>query len=357
MRTHYETLEIPRKADAATVRTAYRKLALLHHPDRSKASNAGARFSAIAEAYAVLSDPDRRREYDLALTLESERQTRASARVQAAQTTAPVGGSRVRPSVAADLARLAALFSRGKFLEAESLAHAVLESYPREGAPYAILGDIARARGEINHAANMYAHAVQMEPRNVLYQQRYDELLARAAPGASAAAGRGQGEVAAYGTAILVACFGSCYMALANERPMLPRLGLIDTMTLGAVVMLFLIGVAIGASFSVGGVLDRFTSVSFSASGRLSPTVALASVAVVSFWAAVALYASLALAQRTSNVSVTRLTGATIGAILLATLAALASPVLAPGQILLWGGNLAYLGAVCGWMTADALRR
>ncbi len=356
MRTHYETLDIPRKADAAAIRTAYRKLALLHHPDRSTAPGAAAKFSALAEAYAVLSDPDRRREYDVALVFADERQARASARVQATAATAPMGSSKVRVSVASDLTRLAALFSRGKFLEAEALAQAVLESNPREGAPYAILGDIARARGEINYAANMYAHAVQMDPRNVLYQKRYEELLAKAAPGAAAARG-GQGPVAALGTAFLVAGFGSCYMALANERPMLPKVGLIDTLTLGTVVMLFLIGVAIGAAFSVGGVIDRFSSVSFSASGRLSPTVALASVAVVSFWAAVALYATLAMAQRTTNVSVTRLVCATVGAVLLATLAALMSPVLNPFQVLLWGGNLAYVGAVCGWMTADALRR
>lgn len=356
MRTHYDVLGIPKSADASTIRTAYRKLALLHHPDRSSDPNAANRFAIIAEAYAVLSDPDKRRDYDTQLVLQSEREARASVRAQAAQAYAPSGPGKARTIVATELARLSALFSRGKFIEAESLAHTILESHPREAAPYAVLGDIARARGELNHAANMYAHAVQMEPRNPLYQQRYEELLTRAAPGAAAARGA-PNDVAAYATAGVVTVVGSCYMALANERALFPRAGLIDSLTLGALVMLFLMGVCMGASFSVGSVVDRFASVSTTSAGRLSPTVALASVAFVSFWAAAILYAVIGITQKTSYVSVTRLMAATVGTTLVAALAAALSPALAAWQILLWGGNLIYIGALCGWMSADALRR
>lgn len=63
-RDYYEVLGIPRDADAKAIKDAFRKLALKYHPDRNKAPEAEARFKEIAEAYAVLSDPKKRADYD-----------------------------------------------------------------------------------------------------------------------------------------------------------------------------------------------------------------------------------------------------------------------------------------------------
>ncbi len=63
-RDYYEVLGIPRDADRKAVKDAFRRLALQYHPDRNKAPEAEARFKEIAEAYAVLSDPKKRAEYD-----------------------------------------------------------------------------------------------------------------------------------------------------------------------------------------------------------------------------------------------------------------------------------------------------
>ncbi len=350
-RTHYDNLGVKPQATASEIRTAYRRLVLVHHPDRSRALDAADKFRALVESYQVLSDPVQRQAYDRTLNVEQERILDRERRAAHAQATAP------RPSAAAqartissDLARLTALYSRGKFHEAETLAHSVLEVSPREAVAYAILGDIARARGEINHAANMYAHAAQMDGRNPLYQQRFEELLGRSGHAVKATPSSNRHVTAVLSTVglTLVACV---YMALAKERASLP-----GGFTLGAVVMLFLCGVATGASFTWGGLLDRFASDSVSSSGRVSPTTALASVAVVSFWAAVALYAVMGLTQRTLSYSTTRLITATVGVISLAFLAAQASTVLNPVNVLVWGGNLVYLGGICGWMTTDALR-
>jgi molecular chaperone DnaJ len=63
---YYTILGVPRDADAQTIKRAFRQLAFEYHPDRNKAPGAEERFKAIAEAYAVLSDPDKRAAFDAA---------------------------------------------------------------------------------------------------------------------------------------------------------------------------------------------------------------------------------------------------------------------------------------------------
>lgn len=65
---HYQLLGIPRSASRADIAHAYRRQALAMHPDsRPQDTAATARFSALADAYKVLSDPARRADYDRAL--------------------------------------------------------------------------------------------------------------------------------------------------------------------------------------------------------------------------------------------------------------------------------------------------
>lgn len=62
---YYETLGVSRSADADAIRKAYRKLARKFHPDFNPGNReAEEKFKDIQEAYAVLSDADKRREYD-----------------------------------------------------------------------------------------------------------------------------------------------------------------------------------------------------------------------------------------------------------------------------------------------------
>src|SRR5262245_46905881 len=61
---YYEVLQITPKATFSEVHKAYRTLAMQYHPDRNSAPGAGLTMAAINEAYAVLSDPSRRRDYD-----------------------------------------------------------------------------------------------------------------------------------------------------------------------------------------------------------------------------------------------------------------------------------------------------
>jgi curved DNA-binding protein len=62
---YYETLGVPRTASPADIKKAFRKLAREHHPDKKPGDKtAEARFKAVNEANAVLSDPDKRKKYD-----------------------------------------------------------------------------------------------------------------------------------------------------------------------------------------------------------------------------------------------------------------------------------------------------
>lgn len=61
---YYAVLGVPRDADEAEIKQAYRELARVHHPDQSTEPDAQERFEEVAEAYAVLSDPSRRADYD-----------------------------------------------------------------------------------------------------------------------------------------------------------------------------------------------------------------------------------------------------------------------------------------------------
>jgi curved DNA-binding protein CbpA len=61
---YYGVLQITPSATFTEVHKAYRALAMQYHPDRNSAPGAGSAMAAINEAYAVLSDPTRRRGYD-----------------------------------------------------------------------------------------------------------------------------------------------------------------------------------------------------------------------------------------------------------------------------------------------------
>ena len=64
-RDYYEVLGVPRDADDAALKKAYRTLAKKYHPDANPGDQAAAeKFKEASEAYSVLSDPEKRRQYD-----------------------------------------------------------------------------------------------------------------------------------------------------------------------------------------------------------------------------------------------------------------------------------------------------
>lgn len=65
MKDYYQILEVTPESSEDTIRKSYRRLAMQYHPDRNPGNpSAGEKFKEIAEAYGVLTDPVKRRQYD-----------------------------------------------------------------------------------------------------------------------------------------------------------------------------------------------------------------------------------------------------------------------------------------------------
>src|SRR6202008_3740783 len=64
-RDYYEVLGVPKSASADEIKKAYRKVAMQYHPDRNPGDKAAEeKFKEAAEAYEVLSDTDKKAQYD-----------------------------------------------------------------------------------------------------------------------------------------------------------------------------------------------------------------------------------------------------------------------------------------------------
>lgn len=86
-KNYYRALNIDSTADDDGIKAAFRRLARRYHPDLAKDARAARRFPEIREAYEILSDPEKRRQYD---------------RVYRARTALrPTAGGRARPKVSA----------------------------------------------------------------------------------------------------------------------------------------------------------------------------------------------------------------------------------------------------------------
>ena len=359
MPTHYQTLGVKRGCSPDEIRSAYRKLVLIHHPDRSSDPASRDIFIQVTEAYGVLSDTSRRQNYDRSLAMEAQREHQAKTTIKAPPQPKPKAEVRKTETIAVELTRLVQLFSRGKLVETEEMARSLIKRAPREAIPYGIMGDILRSRGNLVEASKMYAYAAQFDPRNPNYQRRHEELIAASNTSTSTVhiARDRQASATPPIMAVIIAFLGGIYLVLSREVPISSSVPLVSTYTLGLVGVLFFAGIATGASLSVGGWLDRYEATTTNALGKRSPTVVLGYVAIMNFWAAALLYLFIGLAQKAFNYSTSRVVAAVTFLTVLFTVCAFANYAMDATQVLAWGGNLIYAGSLLGWMVADAFRR
>jgi hypothetical protein len=357
--SHYETLGVRPDATPAEIKSAYRKIALAHHPDRSPTPRSEQLFREATEAYEVISDKDRRVTYDSALRqverLKEERVQRERAQPKA-QTFRPSEAVRVTE----DVQRLVRLYSQRRLGLAEQLARQIRRNDPRQPIPYAILGDIARSAGNLDEAAKMYAYAAQFEPNNATYQRRYEELLTATVVQAPEGRqirldGKAENPVAlgAGGSLVLVA---AAIGAFSASSPSLRHIPPISSWSGILLLTLFFAGVATGSALCLGNFLDTFGASATTATGRVGPALILGAVAIVSFLAALLLYVVVGSTQRAFDRTATRVllgVSAVVGAF---SVLALFSGSLLPSQVFLWSGNLVYVGVLVGWMVTDSIR-
>jgi curved DNA-binding protein CbpA len=94
-RDHYKILEVTRDASPEDIQHAYRTLAMRYHPDRNSSPEAASKMTAINEAWEILGDSRRRRDYDLSLTKPAPNAEIVSAILLAAREAILRGGWRV----------------------------------------------------------------------------------------------------------------------------------------------------------------------------------------------------------------------------------------------------------------------
>ena len=71
--SHYKVLQVDWEAEPEVIQAAYRGLARKYHPDVDPSQEAARRMTEINEAFAVLRDPERRRQYDRELQTRRDR--------------------------------------------------------------------------------------------------------------------------------------------------------------------------------------------------------------------------------------------------------------------------------------------
>jgi len=358
-KTHYQSLGISPTATAAEVKSAYRALVKQHHPDQSRDPRSAAIFLEVQAAYEVLGDEPRRRDYDAILKRrtaspaaprpDSSRNSAARAnptessppprgRPTAEPTAAPSGP----PPVAAEIMRLSKIFGQGRQAEAIDLARAIIERDPRQPLPYAVLGDIARGRGDINQAAKWYAYAAQFDPRNETYQRRYEELLL----GSQVVTTRTGHTMVANPqstSALVTAIFLALILAVGSMFPHGPEAEAIIA------ILAFLAGTFLGGALAVGWWIDRL-------SATLRGHGIFMLLALANMGASLGFYLLFSLATKGFNRSLSGWFGVVIPAWILFALLALAGGGVSSLIVLTLIPSAIALGGLCGWAIGDALR-
>lgn len=360
--THYEVLGVAEAASGDEIRRAYRRLVLEYHPDRNRSADAAHRFHQVTQSYQVLSDPERRANYDSMLRLQ--RRTRESSRsttgptASKGETSSPGASSRSRTAdIANALGEAARYFAQGKYGLAESAARRVLQLSPKEAMAHAILGDIASIQQRMDIALKHYAFAMQLEPNNEAFRRRYDQIFRQFGK----VGDHGRAEPSRSGNKAIVVAgivtgLSLLYLMVAREAPLGTGLVMISTWTLGLVSLMFITGMGVGAALSLTHSVDTFQSVVRGSSGRPSLGLLWMVLGFIAFWVATLVYFAAGVLRNSFSYSVSRAFGISAGLVLSFAVASHFSPTILPMQTLLWSGNLLLFSVVCGWVIADCFR-
>jgi curved DNA-binding protein CbpA len=184
-RNYYEVLGVSPNATTQEIKTKYRELARKFHPDLVKDKALGVKvFSQVNQAYRILADPDRRRDYDDQQTAHSSKAKAAKANLRSAaasgstatMTQPHVDRHAARPVLSetqmAQLARSLNLadnsIMEGQADQARQLCEAVLRIDPQNGRALGILGDAYAALMRKEAAVKAYKLAMEISPSSMI---------------------------------------------------------------------------------------------------------------------------------------------------------------------------------------------
>ena len=365
---HYRILGLDRHATPEEIKARYRQLVRELHPDVSSSPETTARFLQVTESYKVLSDPVRRSNFDAILDMERTRTATKSDTPKGAadaRRAARAPAPKARPStvgVSEDakerLEAAHAYFATGRLRLAEQEAKTLIGRYPRLAPAYALLGDVYRTQQKWDTAARMYSLAIQYAPHDRSFERRYQQVLdkleelrlARQGPISRSIRNRN----VALGVSLIVQPVLIGFVCISNDAPM-DLLPIILHWTPSLLLMMFVSGAITGALLSASEQLDRWESLG-SLGGRFSRAGVYGAVAALQFWVALAAYGVSALLQEAGSPSLNRLFFWTV---VLAASFAFAFSIPQPHgwtEVVIWGGNVLFLGALAGWRVMDAFK-
>jgi curved DNA-binding protein CbpA len=386
---YYEILGLPATATREEVRRRYRELARRYHPDVAKGDDAANRFKEINEANSVLSDTDKRSNYDAHRKLdELKRQSPSSqpptgprpksgrqppaenpnpqSAIRNPQSGRPQSGN-PQPNDADTLLHEAQrAMGRLRYRDAESLARRANRLH-RTSLGYEILGDVCRSRGRNDEAVAMYSYALQLDRANHSVQAKFDRLVGRPsgptmAGGAARAVRRSAGARRAGGRAVVI--LASVLAAAAFVLVLAVTEGIGSPATgpwyvdwdwrymLALGIDGALAGLILAANGVIPGLRQGLTpSNSSGDSGGASLAPLVVGLSVLSVYAALALY--LAAALLTGRLSKSLILAFSASLVVTTVFAIVNSA--AAGWTMLSGGNLAFLGFIGGWALGGSI--
>jgi curved DNA-binding protein CbpA len=358
-RSHYEVLGLPRNVNPAQIKRRYRELVRKFHPDVSKDKTTSHRlFLQINEAYEVLSDAVRRKAYDETLDLDdmirSQRAARATTTTPSRPSAQP--GPQTPSRKVAQLLRDAQFaFIQKRFSTATDLCKQALGIDSRNARAFAMLGDIYRAQGKTGAAIKYYNYAIQYDPKDSDSQKKLLNLI-----GKQVKAQRAHNTVRDPGKLRVVdAIWWSIVFLLIMLirvypgtpipwlKTYIPQVSMWSWNLVG-----FIAGAAAlaGALLSLNGLLMHPDNELVFDSGGTWVVVPLG---FIFFPGAAGFYILLGVLQGSLSRSVLTVFGLVVGIVLFASL--MCEPQ-ARMQVLLFGGNVAFLSSLLGWYTGAALK-
>jgi len=378
---HYEVLGVQAGASLETIRQQYRLLVRRFHPDVNPAPDAKEHFIRIQEAYQVLSDPERRKHYDALLTMEqqkhAERQRQAESRraktssassTHASASPPPSSSSgrssaQIAQEVQQHVQQAELAFLQGRLRDALIHARQVTRLQPRHPKGHILLGDIYRVQGQTEAAISAYTVALQLDPNNQALHSKFERLAGNVHTAGRTLNPGFRTRSAELRTYAAQAIGWTCVLfiiVLANLFPGEPvaafrtALPMISQWSANLILMFILNGLLTGVMLSASGwVAPLEDSLPWRMQKKgISAGLILVLFCALCFPVAALIYSLLGMLQQAFNASISRAFAATA---LLAAGFALFYPhdVL---QTLLLGGNLIFVGMICGWVLADAFR-